>query len=165
MELYKSVGIKQVIRYEWLKYTVELLLSGHDSKQIRAELTDYLTAKKGSGTEGDRAGYTLSLAVNNIMNIWVTPRDELIPLRDDFLALIKNNDKCSMVCHWSMFAAAYPFWYNLSYIFGSLFRLQNQIKKGQIMSRMYELLGEKYRRALFTLCDTLFRRMGPDQRP
>ncbi|GHU06014.1 hypothetical protein FACS1894147_12710 [Spirochaetia bacterium] len=42
-----------------------------------------------------------------------------------------------------MISVAYPFWFTICYVFGSLFKIQNQIKKTQVMKRIYEILGER----------------------
>ena len=137
-----SIGIKQVIRYEWMEYTVELLKSGMGKNEIRKELDYYLLYRKGNGETGDRAKYTMSLAITLLMNIWVTPKPELICFRDRLLELI-NYERSNFICHWAILSSAYPFWFNMAYIFGSLFRLQNQIKKEQVINRTYDLLGER----------------------
>ena len=137
-----SIGIKQVIRYEWMNYTVDLLISGLKKEDIRKELVNYLSEKKGNGKTGNRAEYTMTLAVTLLMNIWVTPKPELISLRNRLLKMIKIKE-IEPVCHWAMVSCVYPFWFNMSYIFGSLFLLQDQIKKSQIMSRVYEIFGER----------------------
>jgi len=142
MNFYTSIGIKQVIRYEWMNYTVDLIKSGLKKEEIRKELENYLSERKGNGETGNRAGYTMSLAVTLLMNIWVTPKPELINLRDRLLEKIKI-ENCELVCHWAMVSSVYPFWFNMSYIFGSLYLLQDKIKKSQIMSRIYEILGER----------------------
>ena len=137
-----SIGIKQVIRYEWINHTVDLLKSGLNKEDIRKELENYLSDRKGNGKIGDRAEYTMSLAVTLLMNIWVTPKSDLVTIRDKLLKIIDIEDY-KPVCHWAMISCAYPFWFNMAYIFGSLFRLQDQVKKNQIMSRTYEILGER----------------------
>ena len=137
-----SIGIKQVIRYEWMDYVVNLLKLGLSEKEIRKELEFFLADRRGNGEIGDRAKYTMSLAVTLLMNIWVTPKPELICFRDRLLELI-NNEKTNFICHWAIVSSVYPFWFNMSYIFGSLFRLQNQIKKEQVINRTYDLLGER----------------------
>ena len=137
-----SIGIKQVIRYEWMNYTVDLLTSGLKKEDIRKELENYLSERKGNGKTGNRAGYTMSLAVTLLMNIWVTPKPELMSFRDKLLKMVKIKE-FEFLCHWAMVSCVYPFWFNMSYIFGSLFLLQDQIKKSQIMSRTYEIFGER----------------------
>ncbi|MDR0568285.1 MAG: hypothetical protein LBG87_03665 [Spirochaetaceae bacterium] len=143
MNTEKLIGIKQVIRIEWMQKSADLLLSGMSGKDIRAELEIYLTDKSGSGAALERAQYTKSIAVSLLMNTWVSPKKELIPLRDAALAYLKDNSGDALVCHWLMYAGAYPFWFNTCGVFGSLFSLQNEIAKKQLMGRIYELYGQR----------------------
>ena len=142
MQVYPTIGIKQVIRYEWMQHTVKLLLSGMKAKDIKKELEVYLSDKKGRGTSGDRANYTMSIAATILLHTWVTPNPRLMQFRDKLLSCI-NQESNEKACHWAMISSAYPFWFNISYLLGSLFKLQNQVKKTQIMSRVYELYGER----------------------
>jgi hypothetical protein len=137
-----SIGIKQVVRYEWMEYTLKLLTSGMQKDEIRKELEIYLSEKKGSGETGKRADYTMSLAVTVLMNTWITPKEKLLPYRDKWLCYAEKHPM-NQIGHWSMISAAYPFWFNICYAFGSLFKLQDKIKKSQIMNRIYEVLGER----------------------
>ena len=137
-----SIGIKQVIRYEWMQYTLKLYLSGLKKDEIKNELEIYLSDKKGSGAFDKRAKYTMSIAISILLNTWVTPRKDLIPFRDRLLQ-IKYEESNEKPCHWAMLSSVYPFWFNMSYIFGSLFRLQDKVKKTQIMKRTYEIFGER----------------------
>jgi hypothetical protein len=125
-----------------MQYVVKLLELGLDEKSIRKELKIYLSEKKGSGQEGKRAEYTMSLAVAILMHIWVSPKNNLLQYREKLLKYV-NLQPFDKICHWSMISAAYPFWFNICHIFGSLFKLQNQIKKAQVMKRIYEVLGER----------------------
>jgi hypothetical protein len=111
-------------------------------EEIRKELENYLSEKKGSGKTGERAEYTKSFAITLLMNIWVSPKPELTSLRDRLLAML-SLENSETLCHWVMVSSAYPFWFNMSYIFGSLFSLQDQVKMSQIMSRTYEIFGER----------------------
>jgi hypothetical protein len=137
-----SIGIKQVIRYEWMNYTVNLFKSGLSSEDIRKELEAHLSAKKGSGGTGERAKNTLSFIVSMLMNIWITPNTRLRIFRDKLFELVNIKD-FELVSHWMMLASTYLFWFNLSFVFGSLFKLQNQIVKNQVLTRTYEVLGER----------------------
>jgi hypothetical protein len=76
------------------------------------------------------------------MNIWVCPKPELTNLRDRLLEKL-SLENSETLCHWAMVSSAYPFWFNMSYIFGSLFLLQDQVKTSKIMSRTYEIFGER----------------------
>jgi len=140
---HESIGIKQAIRIEWLDKAVNLLLSGLDAKSIRAELHDYLSERKGDGSTGERSKNTRSFAVNNIMNIWVTPAKEILPLRDDALNLLKEKPDLAKAMHWTMICAAYPFWYNTAVQTGRLLNLQDQVTQKQIIARLKEHYGDR----------------------
>ena len=51
---FDKVGIKQVIRLEWMDRCLSLLLSGMSASEIRKDLIDYLADKKQSGGTGER---------------------------------------------------------------------------------------------------------------
>ncbi len=140
---HETIGIKQAIRPEWLDKAVNLLLSGLDTKAIRAELHEYLSDRKGNGSIGERSANTRSFAVNNIMNIWVTPAKEILPLRDDALRLMQEKPDLKNVMHWAMLCAAYPFWYNTAVQTGRLLNLQEQVTQKQIISRLKEYYGDR----------------------
>jgi len=140
---HETIGIKQAIRIEWLDKAVNLLLSGLDVKSIRAELHDYLSERKGDGTTGERSKNTRSFAVTNIMNIWVTPAKEILPLRDDALNLLKEKPDLAKAMHWAMICAAYPFWYNTAVQTGRLLNLQDQVTQKQIIARLKEHYGDR----------------------
>jgi hypothetical protein len=142
MKFYNSIGIKQVIRYEWMQHTVSLIKAGLNKEQIKKELEAYLSDKKGSGRQGNRSECTMSFVITILMNTWVKPKPALEYYRDKLLSIVLDKN-VEPICHWSIISAVYPFWYNISYICGSLFKLQEQITNSQIMSRTYELLGEK----------------------
>jgi hypothetical protein len=125
-----------------MQYVVKLLKLGLDEQSIRKELEIYLSERKGSGQEGKRAEYTMSLAVAILMHTWVSPKKNLLQYREKLLKYV-DLQPFDKICHWSMISAAYPFWFNICYIFGSLFKLQGQIQKNQIMKRIYEVLGER----------------------
>jgi hypothetical protein len=125
-----------------MQYVVRLLELGLDERSIKKELEIYLSEKRAGGQEGKRAEYTMSLAVTILINTWVSPKKSLLQYREKLLNYV-NLQPFDKICHWSMISAAYPFWFNICHIFGSLFRLQDQIKKAQVMKRIYEVFGER----------------------
>jgi hypothetical protein len=125
-----------------MNYTVELVRSGLKEDEIRKELEHYLSSRRGSGERDKRAEYTMSIAVSMLLNIWVNPNYKLLPFRNDLLKMLAVKE-FEPVCHWAMMASTYPFWFNMSYILGSLFKTQDQIKKSQVLARLYEILGER----------------------
>ena len=140
---HEVIGIKQVIRFEWMQKVANLLLAGLDKKQIRIELQELLSARKGNGSSGERGSTSCSQAVNMLMKIWVTPAPELVVLRDEALALLRGHSLDDLTIHWSMISAAYPFWFNVARQIGRLLNLQEQVTQIQIFNRLKEQYGDR----------------------
>jgi len=140
---HETIGIKQVIRFEWMQKVANLLMAGLDDKTIRQELHEFLTYRKGNGSEGKRSDQTRTFVVNNLMKIWVSPDPDLIPFRDAALAFLQANPSMDMAVHWGMISAVYPFWFNVARQTGRLLALQNLVTKTQIINRLKEQYGDR----------------------
>ncbi len=140
---HQAIGIKQVIRYEWMQKAADLLLAGLGTQAIRQELHDYLTDRKGSGSRGDRSEQTRRWVVANLMNIWVSPAPELVAFRDSALAFLRTHPSVGLAVHWGMIAAVYPFWFNVARQTGRLLTLQDQVTQAQIVHRLKEQYGDR----------------------
>ncbi len=138
-----AIGIKQVIRFQWMQKTANLLLFWLDEKQIRLELHDLLSVKQGSGSSDERGATSRSQAVNILMKIWVSPAPELVALRDEALALLRKYSSDNLSIHWSLISAAYPFWFNVARQIGRLLNLQDQVSQSQIFNRLKEQYGDR----------------------
>lgn len=138
-----TIGIKQAIRYEWMERTANLLLAGLNPKTIRQELHEFLADRKGDGSEGERSNQTRTFAVNNLMNIWVSPPHELMTLRNSALALLRENPSMGLAIHWAMISAVYPFWSTTARQVGRLLNLQDQVTQTQIINRLKEQYGDR----------------------
>ena len=137
------IGIKQVLRYEWLQKTANLMLAGLDAKLIRQELHEFLAKRKGDGSEGERSDQTRTFVVNNLMKIWVSPDHELVAFRNACLASLGEYPAMGLALHWAMISAAYPFWFNLARQTGRLLNLQQQVTQAQIINRLKEHYGDR----------------------
>lgn len=140
---HEAIGIKQVIRFEWMQKAANLLLAGLDAKTIRQELHEFLADRKGNGSEGARSDGTRTFAVNNLMKVWVSPDPELIPLRDAALTLLRENPSMALAIAWGMISAVYPFWFNVARQTGRLLALQDQVTQIQIINRLKEHYGDR----------------------
>jgi hypothetical protein len=140
---FDKVGIKQVIRLEWMDRCLSLLLSGMSANEIRRDLLEYLADKKQSGGTGERGDKTYTIAIG-ILAAWFDPSPELIDLRDILLLKAKN---CSvenwLPLHWAMMIAAYPFWFNVAIQTGRVLALQEKVTQKQIFDRLVERYGER----------------------
>ena len=140
---YEAIGIKQVIRLEWMQKAVNLQLAGLDAKTIRQELHEFLADKKDNGSEGERSDQTRTFVVNNLMKIWVSPDSELIPFRDASVAHLQENPAEALPVNWGMISAVYPFWLNVARQTGRLLALQDQVTQTQIINRLKEQYGDR----------------------
>lgn len=140
---HEAIGIKQAIRFEWMQKVANLLLAGLDAKTIRQELHEFLSERKGNGSEGERSDQTRTFVVNNLMKIWVSPDPELVPFRDASLAFLREHPSMSLAVHWGMISAVYPFWFNVARQTGRLLALQDQVTQTQIINRLKEQYGDR----------------------
>lgn len=140
---HESIGIKQSIRFEWMQKTANLLLAGLDGKTIRQELHEFLTDRKGNGSEGERSDQTRTFVVDNLMKTWVSPDPVLVPLREAALALLRKRSSMGFAVHWGMISAVYPFWFNVARQTGRLLALQEQVTHMQIINRLKEQYGDR----------------------
>ena len=141
---HKKIGIKHVIRLEWMDKTLDMVLAGMSNKEIRDELDIYLADKKPSGGTGTRGKKTYIIAISILMQTWCNPDKEIKSFRDAALIYAKKNGrKTRLPLHWTMISAAYPFWGGVAKQIGRLLNLQDQITKKQIVQRLKEQYGDR----------------------
>ncbi|MCB0556899.1 MAG: hypothetical protein KDD02_25355 [Phaeodactylibacter sp.] len=140
---HEAIGIKQLVRLEWMQKTANLLLAGLDAPSIRQELHDFLSDRKGDGSQEERGEASRTQVVNMLMKIWITPHVELVPFRDAALALLGEQPSAALPIHWAMISAAYPFWFNVAHQAGRLLNLQGQVTQQQITTRIKERYGDR----------------------
>ena len=140
---HEAIGIKQAIRFEWMQKAANLLLAGLDTRTIRQELHEFLTDRKGNGSEGPRGETSRTQGVNMLMNIWIVPNSDLVSFRDASIAFLQSHPLMSLPIHWGRLSAAYPFWFNVARQAGRLLALQDQVTQMQITNRMKEQYGDR----------------------
>ena len=143
---YDTLGIKQVIRLEWMEKALQLSMSGMKPQEIRSELHEYLAGRKGDGSIGERSKLTRSQAVVVLMNIWGKPNPEIAAFIEDVKLQIQSNGLDTAerkALYWAAISAAYPFWFNVARQVGRLLNLQDQITKQQIVRRLKEQYGDR----------------------
>ena len=140
---HESIGIKQVIRYEWMQKAANQMLAGLDAHTVRQDLHEFLAERKGNGSEGERGETSRTQVVNMLMKIWITPDLELLTFRNIALAFLQNHPSQALTVHWAMVSAAYPFWFNVARHTGRLLNLQDQVTQIQIINRLKEQYGDR----------------------
>jgi len=140
---HNTIGIKQALQYAWMERAANLLLAGLDAKAVRKELHSALTERQLVEGDETRSAQTRTFAVNNLMNIWVSPDPLLIPFRDAALHLLRHDSSQALPIHWAMVCAVYPFWFNVARQTGRLLALQDQITQAQVVNRLKEQYGDR----------------------
>ncbi|SCX35208.1 hypothetical protein [Agrobacterium rosae] len=138
-----SIGIKQVIPYEWMRKVASLVLAGLPPKEIRQELHAALILEGKQVQSGERSAWTRTFLVNNLMAIWSSPDSELSAFREIALDLLRAYPDQAVVIHWAMISATYPFWFNTARQTGRLLNLQTQVTQTQIVGRLKEQYGDR----------------------
>ena len=140
---HETIGIKQVIRLEWMQKAANLLLVGLEAKAVRKELHEFLSNKRGNGSEGVRSDLTRTFVVDNLMKVWGSQDPNLTSFRKESLTYLRENPSMALAVHWGMISAVYPFWYNVARQSGRLLALQNQVTQTQIVRRLKEQYGDR----------------------
>lgn len=140
---HEKIGIKQVIRLEWMDHVLNMILAGMEPESIRAELKSYLADKKQSGGTGERGKKTYLMALGPL-SAWFDPEPELVDFRDHALRMASKLEQIHWLpLHWAILSAAYPFWFNVATQTGRLLNLQEQITQRQIFDRLKEQYGDR----------------------
>ena len=138
-----SIGIKQVLPYEWLQRTANLTLAGLSTKEIRQELHTTIALEGRQVQSGERSAWTRTFLVNNLMTVWPSPALEMNSFRDAALSALRICPDQEPAIHWAMISASYPFWFNTARQTGRLLNLQVQATQAQIVRRLKEQYGDR----------------------
>lgn len=139
----EKLGIKQTIQKDWMDRVLRMLLAGMSESEIRSDLNEYLATQKQSGGIGQRGIKTYGMAIG-ILASWFAPDEDLIPFRNDALALARSLPPDSWLpLHWAVISASYPFWFNVALQVGRLLNLQDQLTQVQIFNRLKEQYGDR----------------------
>ena len=132
----KSIGFSRFVRIEWLDKTVELVLSGKSNKEISNELLSYLSLEINDKTN-------LLKTRNILMNIWVTPQENTMKIKELALNEFSFQSNERLVLHWCMCLLAYPVFRDIAQIIGRSYLLQESFNVKSIKMKLFDLWGER----------------------
>lgn len=134
------IGFDRKIRLRWLDATAEWTAQGLATPAVRGQLERFLDGQvAGEGPHSAR-GKTMTV----LLHVWATVPDEVAPLRDDGLALLRGRGgRERLPLHWGMCLATYPFFRDVATATGRLLALQGTAAQAQIVRRMAESWGER----------------------
>lgn len=141
-ERLKQIGLDRLVRLAWLEKTSTLVLAANDNKTIKSILQDELAGAFRSANKDVRG--SLDKTITILLKVWLQPPKDLKSLRDEGLELLKRTSSPeSMVIHWGMVSAVYPFWFSVAAQIGRLLKLQGTVTSVQIQRRIREQYGER----------------------
>lgn len=139
----KKLGFKQVIRREWMDKIIGLILADIDEKDIRIQMTEYLSHQKQSGGTGGRSANTNKFALG-LLSSWFVNDDETATVVSKCLELASTSSQEELLLlHWIVLSVNYPFFYNTCLQTGRILGLQETITQKQIFNRLKEIYGDK----------------------
>jgi len=137
-----QIGFSQRVRLEWLQMTANLVLAGNDKAAIGGALQDFLQDKLSVGGTAVRGNREKSITI--LLKVWVTVPQDLEPLRDAGLELLRRlPQEDDIAVHWGMAMATYPFWGAVATSVGRLLRLQGTAAAAHVQRRVREQYGER----------------------
>lgn len=142
-----QIGFNQRVRLEWLKQTASLILAGNDKAAVNDALQELLKDKVSVG--GNSKGSNRNKIISILRKVWVTTPQELVSLRNDGLNFLSSQSSVlsphhlSIVIHWGMVMAVYPFWSGVAIQTGRLLRLHGSVVAAHVQRRVREQYGER----------------------
>jgi hypothetical protein len=101
-----KIGFDRQIRLAWLDATADLAAHGLSAQEIRAKLDQVLDGEVAGSDSHSAKGKTKTV----LLHIWSLVPEDYKPLRDEGLALIRQQPADSrIIVHWGMCIATYSF--------------------------------------------------------
>jgi hypothetical protein len=131
------MGFGKKVRALWLDLSLEFAANGVSFLDGKAELSELIRIDN-SGTDAIRK------ALDGLNRVWFNPPDYCRATRDAGLSLYRSENRPqSLLLHWGMAIAAYPFVGAVAEAVGRLLRLQGIASIRDVKRRVGEKFGER----------------------
>ena len=139
----KMVGYACNIKLQWLNYAVSLLDENLTEAEFKEKMNEYLSFEIDSPTR-------LRKSREIIMNTWFYDSDEIMPIRQEALTLLKAHPECDVAIHLCLLFLSYPVVADICKFMGRLFEYQDEVTNTVLNQKLYDEWGE--RTTLHTTC-------------
>ncbi len=131
------IGIDRKIKQAWLDGVLDRLAQGADQADLRSYLEQSLRPElPGNASRANTIGI--------LLRIWCGVPLPQLAVRERALALLpKVTREERLWLHWGMTALAYPFFRSVAEVIGRLFVLQDEVRTGQVYSRLVSDWGDR----------------------
>ncbi len=131
-----EIGILVPLKYDWMEKTVELLQDGLEPSEIKQKLREYLSFEMESPDN-------IRKTCTELMNTWVTVRDDIRPVRDYALSIYAEENCTHTLLHWCLLLLRYPVFSDMAVLIGKVLLLQDTFTAGWISKRVREQWGDR----------------------
>lgn len=138
---FSKVGIQRELNIDWFDQAARLHLMGFKKSEARQEIYDYLDNAPGFDTTPSLQ--TKTYVTNVLIKSWISPDEDLRPLRNAASQLLQEHPCYRLPLHWCLLGAAYPFWFAVAAVMGRLLNLQDQVTQVQVVKRLKENYGDR----------------------
>ena len=132
----KMVGYACNIKLQWLNHAVSMLDENLTEAEYKEKMNEYLAFEIDSPTR-------LRKTREILMNVWYYDSNEINPIRQEALALIKAHPECDKVIHLCLIYLAYPVVADICKFMGRIFEYQDEVTNAVLNQKLYDEWGER----------------------
>lgn len=150
------LGLDRDLKLTWLDEAA--VIAGR--KLSRVQLQTALMAALAGELPGAGHNSARGKTVTVLKRVWITVPEDVTPLRDRALALLREGDADDrLALHWAMLLATHPFFADTVGSAGRLLALQGTFERGHLLRRLKDKWGDRptipkaVRRVLTSLVD------------
>jgi len=131
------LGFDRQIKKEWLDITMELLVEGKNTREIREQQERFMAVD----LPGKDARRKTRLVISRM---WLDDNPNLVVLRRKALMILKENPEIdTRIFHWGLSLATYTLFRDIAVICGRLIALQGYFGVSQVHDRISKIWGER----------------------
>jgi len=127
-----KIGFNRHLEPSWLNKVAILVNEGIVGKELRSEVEEFLTPFFTSDVAKEKTR-------NLLLGIWdKLPKHIPLSFQQQGAKLLSNHESASLMIHWGMMVAKYPFFASIAVHIGQLTELDNKLVYSELESKMIQ---------------------------